>query len=83
MTRKDIQNVEIQKAVETIIKPGAPIALRLQGSLLYGASRVYNQQMAYLYTDAQKVDMHMRAFFKHMAGNALDPQAGKTKSVTV
>lgn len=82
MTRKDIQNVEIQKAVETIIKPGAPIALRLQGSLLYGASRVYNQQVAYLYTDTQKVDMHMRAFFKHLPGNALDPQAGKTKSVT-
>lgn len=82
LTRKDIQNVEIQKAVETIIKPGAPIALRLQSSLLYGASRVYNQQMAYLYTDAQKVEMHMRTFFKHLAGNALDAQAGKTKSVT-
>ncbi|KAK8024060.1 sister chromatid cohesion protein [Apiospora rasikravindrae] len=34
VTRKAIQDVEIQKAVEKIIEPGAPIALRLQGSLL-------------------------------------------------
>ncbi|KAK8070905.1 hypothetical protein PG997_011108 [Apiospora hydei] len=77
VTRKAIQDVEIQKAVEKIIEPGAPIALRLQGSLLFGVSGVFKQQCQYLLTDAQKVNFHMNAFFKNMARNELDPAAGQ------
>ncbi|KAK3393200.1 putative sister chromatid cohesion protein [Podospora didyma] len=81
ITRKAIQEVDVEKACETILQPGAPIALRLQGSLLYGVSRVYSQQCSYVLTDAEKVQNHMRAFYSTLGGseNALDPQAGKTK----
>jgi len=73
----------VQKACDTILQPGAPIALRLQGSLLYGLSRVYSQQCHYVLTDAERVQAHMRAFYSALGGsdNALDPQAGKSKYV--
>ncbi|KAK6856918.1 sister chromatid cohesion protein [Apiospora arundinis] len=76
VTRKAIQEVEIQKAVGKIIEPGAPIALRLQGNLLFGVSGVLNQQCQYLLTDAQKVNFHMNAFFKSITRNDMDVGAG-------
>ncbi|KAK0737560.1 Rec8 like protein-domain-containing protein [Apiosordaria backusii] len=81
ISRKAIQEVNVQKACEKILQPGAPIALRLQGSLLYGVSRVYSQQCQYVLADAEKVQAHMMAFYNAMGGseNALDPKAGKAK----
>lgn len=83
ISRKAIQDVNVQKACETILKPGAPIALRLQGSLLYGVSRVYSQQCQYVLADAERVQAHMRAFYSALGGsdNAIDPQAGKSRFV--
>ena len=81
ISRKAIQEVDVQKACDTILQPGAPIALRLQGSLLYGLSRVYSQQCHYVLSDAEKVQAHMRDFYSVLAGsdNTLDPQAMKSK----
>jgi hypothetical protein len=83
ISRKAIQEVNVKKACETILQPAAPIALRLQGSLLYGLSRVYSQQCQYVLTDAERVQAHMRAFYRALGGsdNALDPQAGRSKYV--
>lgn len=83
VSRKAIQDVNVRKACKTILQPGAPIALRLQGTLLYGLSRVYSQQCHYVLTDAERVQAHMRAFYSALGGsdNALDPQAGRAKYV--
>ncbi|KAK4232239.1 hypothetical protein QBC38DRAFT_324384, partial [Podospora fimiseda] len=81
ISRKDLEQVNVPKACETILQPAAPIALRLQGSLLYGLSRVYSQQCHYVLTDAERVQAHMMAFYNTLGGNknALDPKAGKAK----
>ncbi|KAK4137003.1 hypothetical protein BT67DRAFT_454689 [Trichocladium antarcticum] len=81
ISRKAIQGVDVRKACETILQPTAPIALRLQGSLLFGLSRVYSQQCHYVLTDAERVQAHMRAFYTALGGtdNGLDPQAGKSR----
>ncbi len=81
ISRKAIQEVNVQKACETIIEPGAPIALRLQSSLLYGVSRVFSQQCNYVLSDAEKVQTRIRAFYGalNVMGNTLDPAAGKTR----
>jgi meiotic recombination protein REC8 len=82
VSRKQIQEVDVPKACETILEPpGAPIALRLQGSLLYGVSRVFDQQCTYVLTDVEKIHEQMRTF-KGILGardNAIDPNAGKAK----
>ncbi|KAJ3578165.1 hypothetical protein NPX13_g2400 [Xylaria arbuscula] len=79
VTRKAIQEVDVQRACGKILEPGAPIALRLQGNLLYGVSRVHNQQCTYLVADAKKIQDQMRFFFKAFPSNQLDPEAGKAR----
>ncbi|WAO86767.1 Rad21-Rec8-N domain-containing protein [Fusarium falciforme] len=79
VTRKAIQEVDVPKACETIIHPGAPLALRLQGNLLYGVSCVFAQQCRYVLSDAEKTQADMMTFFRVMQTNETDPRAGKTK----
>ncbi|KAJ4140107.1 R8 protein [Fusarium equiseti] len=79
LTRKAIQGVDVPKACETIIDPGAPLALRLQGNLLYGISRVYSQQCHYVLSDAEKTQSNMMMLFRAMNTNETDPSAGKAK----
>lgn len=78
ITRKAIQDVNIPKACLTIIDPGAPIALRLQSNLLYGVSRVYSQQYAYMLGDTEKVQAHIQTFYRVWGNSTIDLQADKT-----
>lgn len=81
LTRRVIEGVNVPQACDTIERPpGAPIALRLQGSLLYGVSGVYSKHGAYLLDDTQKMWTSMRTFSRHKSdANLLDPNAGKAK----
>ncbi|KAH8131808.1 hypothetical protein FP744_10003284 [Trichoderma asperellum] len=79
LTKKAIQEVNVPKACEKILDPGAPLALRLQGNLLYGVSRVFEQQCAYVLTDAEKTQSDMVTFFRIIQTSETDPRAGKTK----
>jgi meiotic recombination protein REC8, fungi type len=78
VTRKAIQEVDVKRACEQILEPGAPIALRLQGNLLYGISRVHNQQCSYMLTDAHKIQGSMMTLLRHF-DNALKEDAGRAK----
>ena len=79
VTRRAIQDVNVPKACETIIEPGAPLALRLQGNLLYGVSRVFAHQCSYVLADAEKTQSDMMTFFRVVQISDTDPAAGKTK----
>ncbi|KAL6820991.1 Rec8 like domain-containing protein [Trichoderma sp. SZMC 28015] len=79
LTKKAIQEVNVPKACETILDPGAPLALRLQGNLLYGVSRIFAQQCSYVLTDAEKTQSDMVTFFRIIRTSETDPRAGKTK----
>ncbi|KJZ74807.1 hypothetical protein HIM_05716 [Hirsutella minnesotensis 3608] len=83
LTRKAVQGVDVPKACETILNPGAPLALRLQGSLLYGVSRVFAEQCRYMLSDTEKTQSDMMTFFRALQTNELDTQAGKTKRHTI
>ncbi|KAJ5143344.1 uncharacterized protein N7515_002131 [Penicillium bovifimosum] len=79
LNRKAIQDVDVPNACRVIINPEAPMALRLQGSLLYGVSRVYNQQCGYILLDTQAMHDKMVSKLKIVPGSGLDPAAGQTK----
>ncbi|KAJ5595457.1 uncharacterized protein N7459_001665 [Penicillium hispanicum] len=79
LNRKAILDVDVPEACRVIINPEAPMALRLQGSLLYGVSRVYHQQCGYTLLDAQAMHDKMISMLKLMPGGGLDPSAGKAK----
>ncbi|KMU88524.1 hypothetical protein CIHG_06324 [Coccidioides immitis H538.4] len=55
------------------------MALRLQGNLLYGVSKVYNQQCGYMLMDAQVVRDRMTMMLKAVHRGGLDPDAGKAR----
>ncbi|VUC30338.1 unnamed protein product [Clonostachys rosea] len=79
LSRKIIQEVNVPRACEKILDPGAPLALRLQASLLYGVSRVFSHQCNYVLSDAERTQTEMVSYFKSMQQSETDPQAGKTK----
>ncbi|KAI0393377.1 Rec8 like protein-domain-containing protein [Xylariaceae sp. FL0594] len=78
VTRKAIQEVDVSGACSKILEPGAPIALRLQGNLLYGVSRVYHEQVTYLIADAERTRNRMKLFYDGLSGNHIDLYAAKT-----
>ncbi|KAG6254342.1 hypothetical protein E4U24_007586 [Claviceps purpurea] len=82
LNRKAIQGVNVPKACQKIIDPGAPLALRLQGNLLYGVSRVFSHQCNYVLSDAEKTQSDMMTFFRSMNTSEIDPKAGKAKYVS-
>ena|SRR5947207_11401955 len=49
--KKDILEVNLRKACDTIMHSDTPLALRLQSNLLYGASRVFKEQYQYFFHD--------------------------------
>ncbi|KAH7418101.1 Rec8 like protein-domain-containing protein [Cadophora sp. MPI-SDFR-AT-0126] len=77
VTKKAILDVNVKKACETIIEPEAPMALRLQSNLLYGVSKVYNQQWEYLLLDTQTAQNTMRTLIKIARSTELDATAMK------
>lgn len=79
VSKKAIQGVNVQKACGKILQPGAPIALRLQGNLLYGVSRVYRQQCDYMLNDAQRVQSNLELYFKRTGSNQLDQDKAKPR----
>ncbi|PVH85014.1 hypothetical protein DL98DRAFT_452409 [Cadophora sp. DSE1049] len=81
VTKKAILDVNVKKACETIIEPEAPMALRLQSNLLYGVSKVYNQQWEYLLLDTQTAQNTMRTLIKVARNTELDATAVKSQYV--
>ncbi|KAI5291189.1 hypothetical protein KEM54_005973 [Ascosphaera aggregata] len=80
VNRKAIMDVDVPKACDTVVRPDAPLALRLQGNLLFGISRVYDQQCGYALTDVQHMRDKMTTVYRHVRNTtALDPEAGKAK----
>ncbi|RHZ55778.1 hypothetical protein CDV55_102379 [Aspergillus turcosus] len=79
LNKKAILDVDVPKACEVIMDPAAPMALRLQGNLLYGVARVHNQQCHYTLTDVQAMHDRLRSMLGAIAGTALDPTAGKAR----
>ncbi|KAJ5358184.1 hypothetical protein N7541_005342 [Penicillium brevicompactum] len=83
LNRKAILDVDVPNACRVIINPEAPMALRLQGSLLYGVSRVYNQQCGYTLLDTQAMHDKMITQLKIIPGSGLDPTAGQARPSTL
>ncbi|KAJ9611992.1 R8 protein [Cladophialophora chaetospira] len=79
ITRRAIIDVDLQKACKTITEPEVPLALRLQGSLLFGVSRVFQQQCGYVLTDVTSLRDNMRIRASLIQDIELDPDVGKTR----
>ncbi|CAK7267564.1 R8 protein [Sporothrix epigloea] len=82
--RKAVLEVSVGKTCSTIKDPpGAPIALRLQGTLLYGTARIFQEQCRYVLNDSEKTQRAMAKLYNSILDDKLDKNAGKTKSVQI
>ncbi|KAI5289274.1 hypothetical protein KEM52_000841, partial [Ascosphaera acerosa] len=81
INRKAILDVDVPRACGTVASAEAPLALRLQGNLLFGISRVYDQQCGYALNDAQSMREKMSTAYRQVndCKRALDPDAGKAR----
>jgi meiotic recombination protein REC8, fungi type len=79
VTRRAILDVDVSKACKAITEPDVPLALRLQGSLLYGVSRVFQQQCGYILSDLTTLKDNMRTTSVALQETEIDPDVGKTK----
>ncbi|KAF1808775.1 hypothetical protein P152DRAFT_517272 [Eremomyces bilateralis CBS 781.70] len=80
LNRRNIQEVNVPKACETIINPAAPMALRLQSSLLYGVSRACEKQCEYLHADTETIFRVMNQELHGTRRLDIDLEGEKTKS---
>ncbi|KAJ2955699.1 hypothetical protein NQ176_g11382 [Zarea fungicola] len=83
VNKRAIQDVNVPRACEKILDPGAPLALRLQGNLLYGVSRVFADQCSYVLSDAEKTQSDMMTFFRALKSSDLDLPAAKAKRASI
>ncbi|GAM37642.1 Arg5,6 homolog [Talaromyces pinophilus] len=79
INRKAILNVDVPRACDTIMSPEAPMALRLQGNLLYGVTKVYSRQCVYTLADVQAMLDKMKTALKVVHGRGLQADAGKAR----
>ncbi|KIW96709.1 uncharacterized protein Z519_02100 [Cladophialophora bantiana CBS 173.52] len=79
ISRRAILDVDLQKACKTITEPEVPLALRLQGSLLFGVSRVFQQQCGYVLTDITSLRDRMRETEHVFKEVEFDPDVRKTR----
>lgn len=80
--RKAVLEVSVEKTCGTIKDPpGAPIALRLQGTLLYGTARIYQEQCRYVLNDSERTQRAMAKLYNGFMDDKLDKNAGKAKYV--
>lgn len=81
VSKKAIEDVDLARACDKILRPGAPIALRLQAGLLFGVSRVYQRKCQYMLTDVQRIQEHMMSFLRSYGANQVDPDQTRARQV--
>ena len=72
-----IIQTNIPAAVENVMQPNVPMALRVSGHLLLGVVRVFSRKVTYLLTDCSDALIKIKdAFAKGQGGVELAPGAG-------
>jgi cohesin complex subunit SCC1 len=75
LRKNDIEAQDIVQAVQAIIKPEAPLALRLSGQLMLGVVRVYDRKIGYLFHDCSEALIKAKQAFRQERAVDLDPEA--------
>ncbi|EPE05080.1 rad21 rec8 n terminal domain-containing protein [Ophiostoma piceae UAMH 11346] len=82
--RKAVLDVSVEKTCGTIKDPpGAPIALRLQGTLLYGTARIYQEQCRYILNDSERTQRALLKLSSSLMDDKLESNAGRAKSAQI
>jgi len=64
LSKIHIFQTNIPQAIEGIVSPPVPMALRLSGQLLLGVVRIYSRKVKYLLTDCSEAMVKIKAAFR-------------------
>eukprot|EP00731_Ephydatia_muelleri_P020639 Em0013g366a len=86
LTRREINRVDVLQSCQDIIKPNAPLALRLSALLMVGVIRVHLKQTHYVYLDAKDAWKRLERAFQAGSMTAIDlaaPVAARKDALTL
>ncbi|EEH53827.1 uncharacterized protein MICPUCDRAFT_21167, partial [Micromonas pusilla CCMP1545] len=63
LRKQQITETDIAEAVQSIVNPEAPLALRLSGQLMLGVVRIYNRKVSYLFQDCSEALVKIKGAF--------------------
>ncbi|KDN53013.1 hypothetical protein K437DRAFT_253663 [Tilletiaria anomala UBC 951] len=78
LNKKEVANVDIERACQTVISPAEPMALRLSSQLMHGIVRVYVQQNELWMADVTNAHAAVR---KVLVTGHSDGTAGSTAAI--
>eukprot|EP01138_Halocafeteria_seosinensis_P010567 gb/GECG01010790.1/.p1 GENE.gb/GECG01010790.1/~~gb/GECG01010790.1/.p1 ORF type:complete len:629 (+),score=119.97 gb/GECG01010790.1/:1-1887(+) len=67
LSKSQISEADIEKSVESIMKPQVPLALRVSGHLLLGIARIFSRKVKYLYIDCSEALTKIKMAFRPAA----------------
>ena len=85
LNKDTITKQDIIQAVQTIINPDAPIALRTSGQLMLGVVKVYDRKMNYLFHDCSEALAKAKQVFRRDSQGQvdLDPESAIAEERTI
>ena len=85
LNKDTITKQDIIQAVQTIINPDAPIALRTSGQLMLGVVKVYDRKMNYLFHDCSEALAKAKQVFRRETQGQvdLDPESAIAEERTI
>jgi cohesin complex subunit SCC1 len=83
LNKDTITKQDIIQAVQTIINPEAPIALRTSGQLMLGVVKVYDRKVNYLFHDCSEAMAKAKQVFRREREVDLDPESAIAEERTI
>ncbi len=80
LTKAMVFATDVRKAVDKIIRPEAPMALRLTSNLLLGVVRIFSRKAKYLLQESSEAMTKMKLIFRIGASTALDLPADENNA---
>ncbi|KAJ3242848.1 hypothetical protein HDU78_001107 [Chytriomyces hyalinus] len=84
LSRKEVSRVDLGRVCNYLINPPEPLALRLSSNLMFGATRVLSNQVAFLYSDANNVSIRLKkVFLDASTGASIDMANAETTAAAI
>ena len=71
LTKNAIISADIPASVASIVKPDAPMALRMSSHLLLGVCRIYSRKVKYLALDCHDAMTKIKMAFRYVGGETV------------
>ncbi|CAJ0639299.1 5953_t:CDS:10 [Entrophospora sp. SA101] len=83
LSRKEINSVNLVKACGYLSSPPEPLALRLSSNLLYGITRLYQQQYQFYYVDTNNLWLKFQKALSEFRNESVDMSTSEARQEAI